>query len=202
MSHSPHKQKHISRSAKWILVAFVLLLLGSGRASAQFMQLQLIINNEVAIHDARNLQLGEIPLKFGWVQVEPGDEFSGRFSIIASENVNVIVSVQAPEELIKDATNRLPFQVKAGYPNNGTRLSRQATPFNSSQATSFNSSLATSFNSSQARFALSGKGQLAEQLRPADGKIEATVYLFGAAYAGEVSPGLYKGTITITTEYE
>ncbi|MFO7998354.1 MAG: hypothetical protein R6U86_05160 [Bacteroidales bacterium] len=186
MSHSPHKQKHSRRSAKWILVAFVLLLLGSGRASAQFMQLQLIINNEVAIHDARNLQLGEIPLQFGWVQVEPGDEFSGRFSIVASENVNVIVSIQSPEELIKDATNRLPFQVKAGYLNNGTRLARQATPFNSSQA----------------RFALSGKGQLAEQLRPADGKIEATVYLFGAAYAGEVSPGLYKGTITITTEYE
>lgn len=176
----------VKRSLRLSWVALLLMLLSGGQAQAQFMQLQLVIQNEVAILDARNLRMGEIPVNYGWVQVKPGDEFSGRFSIQAAENVNVLVSVQAPEALVKDAHNRLPFQLQAGYLNNGTRRAHQATPFNSNTA----------------RFPLNNSGKLADRLRPENGQLEATIFLFGATYAGDVRPGLYEGVITITTEYE
>ena len=183
---SPGLSQAVRRSLRFSWVAIVLLLLSGGQVQAQFMQLQLVIQNEVAILDARNLRMGEIPVNFGWVQVEPGDDFSGRFSIQAAENVNVLVSVNAPEALVKDERNRLPFQVQAGYLNNGTRRAHQATPFNSNTA----------------RFPLNKTGMLADRLRPEGGQLEATIFLFGATYAGDVSPGLYEGVITITTEYE
>lgn len=173
-------------SSKWAWTVIVLLFMVSGQAKAQFMQLQLVIPNEVAINDARNLQMGQIPVNFGWVQVAPGDDFSGRFSIQAEENVNVLVSINAPEALVKDGNNKLPFQIQAAYLNNGTRRAHQATPFNGSNA----------------QFPLNKTGRLADRLRPEGGQLEATIFLYGATYAGEVNSGLYQGVITITTEYE
>lgn len=180
---SIHKMKMIKPVS---LPVIALLVLSALPSRAQFMQLQLVIQNEVAIMDARNLRMGEIPVNYGWVKVAPGDDFSGRFSIQAAENVNVLVSISAPEALVKDAGNRLPFQIQAGYLNNGTRRAHQATPFNGNQA----------------RFPLNREGKLADRLRPEGGQIEATIFLFGATYAGDVRPGLYEGVITITTEYE
>jgi hypothetical protein len=174
------------RKPEWAWLVILLLLLPAYPSHAQFMQLQLIIQNEIAINDTRNLRMGAIPVNFGWVQVSPGDDFSGRFTIQAAENVNVMVSIKAPEYLVKDANNRLPFQVKAGYLNNGTRRAHQA----------------NLFNSYTARFPLNKTGKLADRLLPEGGHLEATIFLFGATYAGNVSPGLYEGVITITTEFE
>lgn len=174
-------------SSKWAWVVIVLLFMVSGQAKAQFMQLLLVIPNEVAINEARNLRMGQIPVNYGWVLVALGDdEFTGRFSIQADENVNVLVSINAPEALVKDGNNKLPFQIKAAYLNNGTKQAHQATPFNGSKA----------------QFPLNRTGRLADRIRPEGGQLEATIFLFGATYAGEVNPGLYQGVITITTEYE
>ncbi len=175
---------HRRRALPWLLAGLCLLL--PGQATAQFMQLQLIVQNEVAITEARNLRMGQIPVNYGWVQVGPGDDFSGRFSVQAAENVNVLVNIDAPEELVLDEHNRLPFQVQAGYLNNGTRRAHQATPFEGNQA----------------RFPLNREGLLVDRLRPENGQVEATIFLFGATFAGDVRPGVYEGVITITTEYE
>lgn len=172
------------------MIAFLAVLFFVGlmprNVYGQFLNLQLIVQNEVNVSDSRNLDMGFIPVNYGWVQVGLSDDYSGRFTIGASENVNLLVTVDAPDELVMDESNRMPFLLEVAYLNNSSRRVHRAKPFIDGRAF----------------FPINDNGKLAENMNRIREPLEASIFFYGSAYAGRVAPGIYRATITITTEFE
>ncbi|MFP4468765.1 MAG: hypothetical protein ACLFN2_07335 [Bacteroidales bacterium] len=169
----------------WVIFALVTLASGT-TASAQFLRLQLVVEKETGVSRAREMDPGTIPARAGWVEMGLTDEFAGRFSIGAPENINVKVSVDAPAELVLDAANLMPLNLRVAYLNDRTENPRNAIPFPGESAT----------------FALSNCGCLVENMDPDHHQPEAHLLFYGGVYAGDIRPGVYRGTVTVRVEYE
>ena len=183
-------KQHITLYYSKAFLAMLLMLFFHGLtapvAFGQFLNLQLVVQNEVNVSDSRNLDMGFIPVNYGWVQVGLSDDYSGRFTIGTSENVNLLVTVDAPDELVKDEDNRMPFLLEVAYLNNSSQRVHRAKPFIDGRA----------------YFPINDNGKLAENMNRIREPLEASIFFYGSAYAGRVAPGIYRATITIRTEFE
>jgi len=164
---------------------FVIGLLMPFFAPAQFMRIQLVVDEEISISDVRTLETGQIPLNFGWFHIDLNDDYTGRFTIRAMENINLMVSIQAPDELVLNANNTLPFQLEAAYLNTGNRNLRQA----------------VALDNKQAFFPIINSGLLIENMPSQQLPLEATMFFFGSVYVGQVDPGVYSGEVVVTINY-
>ncbi len=175
--------KYIVRAGT--LAIFMLSLLMPLPAPAQFMRIQLVIDEEISISDVRTLETGQIPLNFGWFHIDLNDDYAGRFTIRTSENINLLVSVQAPDELVLNANNTLPFQLEAAYLNTGNRNLRQA----------------VAFDNKQAFFPIINNGLLIENMSSQQLPLEASMFFYGSVHVGQVDPGVYSGEVVVTINY-
>lgn len=152
---------------------------------AQYMQLQLIVQNEVAVSSPRNLSIGVIPPAFGWVQIGPDNLLAGRFVISAAENIQVHVSLFPPDHLQLNANNTLPFRLEASY-QQGSAQEGNRLPFHNHQA----------------YFSLHGAGMLRENIPGLPSRLQTTILLHGATFVGNVAAGIYHGEIGVRVEYD
>jgi hypothetical protein len=153
---------------------------------AQYMQLQLIVQNEVAVGSPRNFSIGMIPPAYGWVQINAEDMLAGRFEISAQENIWVQVSLFPPDQLQRDRQNTLPLRLEASWNNSPEQSPGKSFPFENQQA----------------YFPIHNGGLLREKLPGFISRLRATVLVHGAAYVGNVEPGVYYGEIGVRVEYE
>ncbi len=182
---APHVHQ---RRNKWAYTAFVFvfLLVASLHTQAQFLRLQILIEEEFSITGASILNPGVLPVNFGWIQIPIHDDAAGRITLVAAENINVIVSFNAPEALVLDENNTVPLRLQAAYINDGGTDTRRA----------------VDFNGSTAQFRLSRSGQLVDKMDPRLHRLETNIYFFGAMFTGDIRPGVYQGTLSVTVEYE
>ena len=169
-----------------MLIMFVFLTLAPHMLFAQFIRLQLELDDEVTVRDSRPLNFGGIPPNYGWVRVGMADELAGRMSISTTENINLLVSVIAPEQLVRDERNTMPFELEAAYYNSIPQ--RRENP--------------VLFDGNTAYFPVNDGGKLVEQMDRRREKLEASLFFFGAAFAGNIEPGVYFGEIIVRVEYE
>ncbi len=153
---------------------------------AQYMQLQLIVQNEVAVGSPRNFGIGKIPPAYGWVQISAEDALAGRFEISTQENIWVQISIFPPDQLQLDTQNTLPLRLEASWINSPGQSPGKSFPFENQQA----------------YFPLHDGGLLREKLPGFISRLRATVLVHGAAYVGNVEPGVYYGEIGVRVEYE
>lgn len=159
----------------------VLLCLLPFRVEAQFMRLEITIDAEFNIVKQRNPGKYPVAPGSGWVELR-GDE-AGRLDIRAEENAHFVVTIDAPDELVLDEANSMSFRTEPAYSNNTPGNLRDTIPFDGNTA----------------RFPISDSGLLAEDIDSV--LLQSTIFLFGAFRAGNISPGQYRGEITVTVEY-
>ncbi|MDR4988980.1 MAG: hypothetical protein RG741_09115 [Bacteroidales bacterium] len=182
---APHVHLRLS---KWVYAAtlFLLLLTGPVHTQAQFLRLQIVIEEDFSITGVSFLNPGVLPVNFGWIQIPIHDRAAGRVTLAAAENINLIVSFNAPEVLVLDENNTVPLRLQAAYINDGGTDTRRA----------------VNFNGNSAQFRLSRSGQLVDKMNPRYHRLETNVYFFGSMFTGDIRPGVYRGTLSVTVEYE
>ncbi len=168
-----------------MLALFMICIVCFFHAHAQFMRLQLIIEDEIFIADVRIFQTDIIPANYGWYQISPDDEYAGRVTIRTAENINLYVSVQSPGELVLDANNKIPFVLEAAFLNTGNMDFSQA----------------IAFDGNEACFPINNNGLLVEHMPASKIPVEATLLFYGSLYVGMVDPGVYHGVVKVSIEY-
>ena len=173
---------------KWLLKLFftAFFVLPHFHSDAQFIRLQLELEDEVTLEASRPFQFGSIPVNYGWVQIGMNDELAGRIVLRTMENINLLVSVNAPEQLIKDQNNVMPLDIRAAYYNSIPE--RNPNPIE--------------FEGATARFQVNDSGKLVEQMDRRRERLESTIYIYGSVFAGRIEPGVYRGTVIVRIEYE
>lgn len=172
-----------------VLLSLLLMIMITSihhNGQAQFLRLQLVVEDEIAISRSDRMDLGMIRPNQGWVQVNVMDDFAGRLTLRTTENNNVIVNIRASEELIMDGFNRMPFLFEAAYVNDGSNDPRNAIPITNNQAA----------------FPINNNGLLAENMANHRQQLQLTLLFYGSIYAGEIEPGVYSGNVLVTIEYE
>ncbi len=168
-----------------VFIGALLLLAVSGQTTAQTLQMQIIVEEEFALVKERPIHTGAIQPDQGWIGISLEDEASGHLRIRAEENTFFTVTLDAPEELIMNPENTLPFRLQAAYITDGGTNPAQA----------------VSFDGSTAFFRLSQSGLLVENMDPRFHRLAANILLYGEIYAGDVEPGLYQGEVGVRVEY-
>lgn len=143
-------------------------------------------------------QLGTGILDFDWIlanqskSIELGDPEMVVLSITGVEYYDVIITIDAPAELVLDGENSMGFTLNAAFANRGQNQVSDA----------------RLINGDTARF----------QIKRDDGppgppptpphegytppEATAYLYLYGTINVGEVDAGIYEGTVNITVEYD
>ena len=173
----------VLRAGALTVLAFMLLI---PPLSAQFIRVQLELDDEMTVRSGQNLNFGSIPINFGWVNVDMGDELAGRTTIRTMENITIQVTVIAPEELVLNERNVMPFTLQASYYN--SIPDRNPNP--------------VMFEGNSAIFPVNDGGKLIEYMDRRRERLEANLYFYGSVYAGRIDPGVYRGEVIVRIEYE
>lgn len=166
-------------------IIMALCLLTSKELRAQFMRLEIAVEDNIVIGDFRWLQTGFVPINYGWVNINIDDEDAGRFNLRTDENVNILVTVQSPDELVMDQMNRLPFRLNVAYLNDDIVDFSRATPFNGKTA----------------NIRMHPSPLLRENMRNRQGSFQTNIFFYGAVYVGLVDPGVYRGEVRVRIEF-
>jgi len=183
---SRHKHIFSLRAALLYLALLLIMLVGhSNTLKGQFMRMEIMIEELFSIFVENPMSFGTVQPNRGWVTLQIHDSGTGQVGITAKENIALHVIIEAPSELILDESNSLPFRLETAYLQDGSTNLQQAIPFLDNIIT----------------FQLSGSGLLVNKMDPGQFRLRADVYFFGQVFTGDISPGIYSGTIGVRVEY-
>lgn len=181
-----HKHIFSLRVTSFSLALLLILFIGhSNTLRGQFMRMEILIEEQFAVFVENPMSFGTIQPNMGWVPLQIHDSGAGQIGITAQENIAMHFIIDAPSELVLDESNTLPFRLENAYLQDGSKNRQQATPFSDNSAT----------------FQLSGSGLLVDKMEPGQFRLRADVYFFGQVYTGDISPGIYFGSIGVKVEY-
>ena len=178
----------------------LLLLVRPGESTAQTMQMQITVDEEFSVFRDSDINPGVLPANEGWISIPDDSEMAGQLTISAEENVEIIVTLEAPSELVRnsgignseiedseieDSGNTLPLRIAAAHTPDGGLHAADPIPFNGHTAT----------------FRLSGSGLLVENMNPRMHRLNTHIYIYGEIYAGDVPAGIYSGEVGVRVEY-
>lgn len=180
-------REQAARAHRLVLLAFFFAWGLAGPCGAQVMRLQLQVDEYFIVSKVGPTAPLQAEAGEGWLPLgDPDDGSSGRFSIGAAENTWVHVSAVAPEVLVLDAGNQLPFKLELSYHHdNPEDTLPKVIPFPDHSAT----------------FPLSGRGLLVSQMEGATLPLQSRVLLHPSIYVGQVAGGVYRGRILFRVEY-
>lgn len=182
-----HRRKSFFKRVCYFCISalFVFLICISSPLRSQFMRLEIFVEEDFSIAGFIAMDFGQFPPNSGWVALNINDIGAGQMGLTAEENIQLKVRIIPPSELVLNANNTMPFRLEAAYLQDGSANTREAIPFRDNTAT----------------FQLSHSGLLVDKMDPRLHRLKADVYFFGQVYAGDVSPGIYSGTIGVQVEY-
>ncbi|MTI89168.1 MAG: hypothetical protein FH748_14525 [Balneolaceae bacterium] len=140
-----------------------------------------------------SLDFGQILSGQGLTQIALSDPEVVVYSIQAEADKDIFLTLSAPSNLQLDASNTIPFTLRAAYANKGNDNIAQA----------------VLISGSSARFPVLARGNQPPG-PPPDPKVEgdttptatAYLYLYGDLSVGSVASGVYSGIVNITVSYE
>jgi len=163
-----------------------MIIAGFRPVDAQVMHLEIRVDSEFGLGDLIRPELA--------VQAAPGDglvetsydeENSGQLTLHTTENVDLLVTLTAPEHLVLGEENRLPLEIRMAYAH-----PRSAGPLDINPVAG--SSAAIRMNP--------GSLLINDMLSPPQ-KFETYLFLYGSVDVGDVDPGTYEGTVRLRVEY-
>ncbi len=169
-----------------MLLLLLLIFPGSYGLNAQTMQFQLVVEEEFAILDLSIIELTGLSPGHGNVRINHSDSAAGSFRITAAENINLLVSFEAPETLMLDPQNIIPLSIRAAFQNDNL----------------MNPSDANAFDGNTACFPVSDSGFLVENMDAMQHKLWTLISFFGEMHIGDIEPGVYVGYVTVRVEYQ
>ncbi len=167
-----------------LLFPAIILFVSPNSAEAQFMRLQFVVEEEFFIGNLNYINPGELHTDYGWLNIPFDDDDAGRISITAAENIELLVTVEASEQLVKDPDNSIPFEVTPYYINDGNDHSRNAVPFENTSVI----------------FPVHNSGLLVDRMEGRMHKLEAHIIFAYSLYVGNIAPGTYYGQVTVSIE--
>ncbi len=138
--------------------------------------------------------LGEFSAPDLTVQTAPGDghvetpydhENAGRLTLHTRENINLKVTMTAPDALVLDQSNQIPLELHMAYAY--THI-----PGPSEINLPEGDTVAIRMHPGN---------QLINDMRSPPVKFETQLILYGSVVVGDVSPGIYEGTVNVRVEY-
>ncbi len=167
-----------------MLCLAIMLFISPKSTVAQLMRIEFVVEEEFFVGNLRYVQPGLLTPGDGQVNIALDDTKAGRVSISAAENLDILVSVEASEQLAMDAQNAIPWVIESYYINDGTD----------------NSANAVAFTNNHATFPVNNSGLLADALGGRIHRLKAHIVFAGDLYIGDIEPGVYYGRITVRIE--
>ena len=177
------------------LICALVLFAGSEKITAQTLQMQITVDEEFSVFRDRDINPGVLPANEGWISIPDDSEMAGRLTISAEENIEIILTLDTPSELVRnfgngesgigDSGNTLPVRIAAAHTPDGGLHASDPIPFNGHTAT----------------FRLSGSGLLVENMDPRLHRLNTHIYIYGEIYTGDVHAGIYSGEVGVRVEY-
>lgn len=156
-------------------------------AQGQVMRFEITVEDYFAVYDVRHIVSEPLFHKQGWVGLgSEDDENRYRFTIGASENTWLKVSIAAPGFLVLDNHNQLPFKTEISY--------QHILPANKA-------SRSVSFKGPGALMPTTNRTLLVQSLKEVTLPLETQIQLKPSVYIGDVSGGVYRGEIVARIEY-
>lgn len=157
------------------------------QVKAQVMRLELTVENYFAVYGARPILSESLQNQKGRVYLsrENKADYNG-FIIGASENTWLKVSLSAPEALVLDEHNKLPFRIDASF--------QHLLPENKASAP-------IPFTGTCALVPTTGNSLLVDHMHSAILPLQTRILFFPSIYIGEVTDGVYDGQIHVRVEY-
>lgn len=160
------------------------LLIYSEMATAQSLSIQLDVEPEVETLVDQPLDFGQLIAGTGFQEIPLGSPNMGVFQVRALNAQRLILSLDAPDELLHDELGRLatiPVNLQASYTNNGLDDYRTSVPMTSLFETVVLEAPPQNLNAVWSRI---------------------YVYIYGGLNLGIVPEGVYRGEIVLTVIYE
>lgn len=168
------------------MVLIITLFIGQNRTlSGQAMRMEIQIEEVFSVILENRMSFGTIQPNHQWISLQVHDSGAGQIGITAQENVALHIAIDAPAELVLDESNTMPFRLENAYQQDGHTNLQHAIPFRDNNIT----------------FQPSGSNLLFDEMDHGQFRLRVDVYFFGQVYAGDVSPGIYSGTIGVRVEY-
>ncbi|MDX1618952.1 MAG: hypothetical protein R3224_09210 [Balneolaceae bacterium] len=156
----------------------------------QYATEEIILTN---VSSNSSLDFGTVLRNGGLYQIQLTDPEVVVFSIQAEYDKDLFVTLTPPAELVLDASNSIPFTLRAAYANQGNNNIAQA----------------KIISGNTARFPVQARGSRPPGPPPTpkhEGYTTPTatayLYIYGDINVGNVSAGFYSGIIDITVSYE
>ena len=177
------------------LICALVLFAGSGKITAQTMQMQITVDEKFSVFRDSDINPGVLPANEGWISIPDDSEMAGRLTINAEENTEITLTLDTPSELVRnfgngesgigDSGNTLPVRIAAAHTPDGGLHAADSIPFNGNTAC----------------FRLSASGLLAENMDPRLHRLNTHIYIYGEIYSGDVPAGIYSGEVGVRVEY-
>jgi len=150
------------------------------------MHLEIRVDSEFGLGDLIRPELAvQAAPGDGLVETAYDDENAGQLTLHTTENVDLLVTLTAPEHLILDDENRLPLELQMAYAHPII-----AGPPDINPVTDPTTAIRMS----------PGNLLINEMLSPPL-KFETYLFLYGSVDVVDVAPGTYAGTVRLRVEY-
>ncbi|NQU28613.1 MAG: DUF4402 domain-containing protein [Candidatus Marinimicrobia bacterium] len=164
----------------------------TGILFSQSIQFSVYVTSELNATKQQDLDFQDVITNQGFTPINLGDPGMGVFAVTGNHELDVIVTMTAPTDLT-DGSNNIPFTLNFAYANKGVD--------------DINDAILVPSNS--IRFQLleqSNRPTGPPPTPPHSGYIPtestAYIYIFGSLNIGDVPPGAYSGTVTLTVDYD
>ena len=175
-----------------ISLLLITQLVLTGILFSQSIQFSVYVASELNATKQQDLDFQDVITNQGLTPINLGDPGMGVFAVTGNNELDVVVTMTAPTNLT-DGSNNIPFTLNFAYANKGVD--------------DINDAILVPSNS--IRFQLleqSGRPTGPPPTPPHSGYIPtestAYIYIFGSLDIGDVPPGAYTGTVTLTVDYD
>jgi len=185
--------KEISRkmkneSKKWVIILLLAPGLYSGVVQGQFMRMNFEVKANVRMEQIMPFDFNTTAPSSD-IEVESGTQIlqaSGVYSLVGLENISVMVRVEAPNVLLDEQNNTIPFELTMAWQNDGTQDEATAKPAKDNKSV----------------FPLSNSGLLIKNMKEAPAVLYAYIFLKGTAIIPRTATSPYEGRVHLIVEYE
>ena len=177
-----------SERKKWEIILLLALGLCSGMVQGQLIRINIEVKGNVSMEQIMPFAVN-LTSPSSDINVQNGTQNLyawGIYSLVGRENISVIVRVEAPDVLLDQQNNSIPFEFTMAWQNNGTQSEVTAKPAKDNRSV----------------FPLNNSGRLIENMKDAPALLRAYIFLKGTAKLPKIITSPYEGEVHLIVEYE
>ena len=175
-------------SKKWNIILLLALGLCSWMVQGQLIRINIEVKAKSSMEQIAPFAF-DLPSPSSDIKAGNGAQnlyAEGVYALVGRENISVIVRVEAPDVLLDQQNNSIPFEFTMAWQNNGTQSEVTAKPAKDNRSV----------------FPLNNSGRLIENMKGAPAVLHAYIFLKGTARLPKTITSPYEGKVHLIVEYE